>query len=393
MQSPKEEKKISDCNVNVFIGGLSLEATLDEVKEFLGQFGKVKSCRLNTDSKGKSKGFGFAEFYDKESAEKSWGYHMLHGVEFEVKKQRDREEDKKEQEEIMKRKIFIKKLPENPDEESLLQFFSKYGEIEHVRFLKNKKNLKSRKAAFIIFKDQSSVQKVLSSPQATLFKSQKIEIKAAKSKVQLRMEKKNEKEDTKQKDKKNSEESQSHQSHLEFSVQTLESPPSEQKVGKSDSEGVIIANPQEYEEFIKWKKNIRHRNDHSRNDHHMIPGNPYIPQYRPPPPGYYPYRKYQTMHPHNSYYSPHLPPPSPSPNNFNPMDFHTRFKNVQGRNNQSSHYNWNKVTPNPNHPPKFQNHPFPPPRENKNNNINPKTFNLFDTQAKSIKRRSSDKFD
>ena len=72
MQERKDESTCdyeSDPRAKVFIGGLSLKATSEEVREFLEKFGELKSFRLTEDAQGRSKGFGFVEMSSDEEAQ------------------------------------------------------------------------------------------------------------------------------------------------------------------------------------------------------------------------------------------------------------------------------------------------------------------------------------
>lgn len=58
-------------------------------------------------------------------------------------------------------KIFIGRLPKDTDKETVKEFFSKYGNVEWVKFLKFKDTKKFTGAAFLSFSDEQSVIDVL----------------------------------------------------------------------------------------------------------------------------------------------------------------------------------------------------------------------------------------
>ena len=57
---------------NLYVGGLSYEATEAELRQHFEQFGEVDSAKIITDrDTGRSKGFGFVEMATQEAAEEA----------------------------------------------------------------------------------------------------------------------------------------------------------------------------------------------------------------------------------------------------------------------------------------------------------------------------------
>merc|ERR1712168_1316144 len=68
ISSNSEMKK--DNDKKIFCGGIQYETTETEVKEYFGKFGEVAKVSLKTDRvTGKSRGFAFVTFEDKESVQ------------------------------------------------------------------------------------------------------------------------------------------------------------------------------------------------------------------------------------------------------------------------------------------------------------------------------------
>lgn len=72
-----EQKELSmkncpkDCKT-IFIGNLSFDATIDDINEFFKDCGNIKATRVITSKEtGESRGFGYVEFEDEKSLEKS----------------------------------------------------------------------------------------------------------------------------------------------------------------------------------------------------------------------------------------------------------------------------------------------------------------------------------
>ncbi len=58
--------------MKLFVGNLPFSITEEKLKEIFEQYGEIKSLKLITDREtGKSRGFAFVEFTDKESGNKA----------------------------------------------------------------------------------------------------------------------------------------------------------------------------------------------------------------------------------------------------------------------------------------------------------------------------------
>ncbi|MBD3253231.1 RNA-binding protein [Candidatus Pacearchaeota archaeon] len=56
----------------IFVGNLSFEVSKEDLEKHFSEFGEIEETRLITDRfSGKSKGFGFITFKEKESADKA----------------------------------------------------------------------------------------------------------------------------------------------------------------------------------------------------------------------------------------------------------------------------------------------------------------------------------
>lgn len=71
----------------IFAGGLPWEATADDMRAYFNQFGTVKMVDLKMGFDGRSKGYGFVEFDDAESANQALSYepHEMGGKKIDVK--------------------------------------------------------------------------------------------------------------------------------------------------------------------------------------------------------------------------------------------------------------------------------------------------------------------
>ena len=58
--------------MNIYVSNLSFNVTDEDLKEFFTEYGEVSSAKVITDKfTGKSRGFGFVEMPDDESAKKA----------------------------------------------------------------------------------------------------------------------------------------------------------------------------------------------------------------------------------------------------------------------------------------------------------------------------------
>lgn len=87
------EKEVPVERKRLFVGGLPKWATDDDIAEFFGYWGPVKAAYSIKTLLGKSRGFGFADFYDIETVERILDeeFLSLKGKKIEVRRYRKRE--------------------------------------------------------------------------------------------------------------------------------------------------------------------------------------------------------------------------------------------------------------------------------------------------------------
>jgi len=90
--TPKTDSKNPESQVSVkklYIGKLNDEISDDDLKEYFGQFGEIRSVdQLKWNETGKKRGFGFIEFNDTDPVDKIvlLGNHSVNDIKLEVKK-------------------------------------------------------------------------------------------------------------------------------------------------------------------------------------------------------------------------------------------------------------------------------------------------------------------
>jgi len=136
----------------MFIGGLSWETTVDEMKEYFAKYGDVKDAVIKLDPYGRSRGFGFILFADSPAVEKVLNEesHSLKNKKIEPKKvvkaaARERV-----------RKIFVGGVATEMSEEEIREYFKTFGDIDEVELPFDKVKNERRAFCFVTFKDSAA---------------------------------------------------------------------------------------------------------------------------------------------------------------------------------------------------------------------------------------------
>ncbi|EKE38119.1 hypothetical protein ENUP19_0328G0029 [Entamoeba nuttalli] len=183
-KSKKERKELSlithskEAERTVFIANINIKVKPAQMKKFLKQFGKLESYRFRggafiQDEKSKKVHFlkkeydtkvrktqnCYAVYATSEDAEKAakeidgkefLGYHLR--ADWEVNKGKKRN---------IRQTIFVGNLPFKMEEEQLRKLFSKAGEIERVKIVRESKSGMGRGIGFVTFTNKEDVQKGL----------------------------------------------------------------------------------------------------------------------------------------------------------------------------------------------------------------------------------------
>jgi len=128
----------------MFIGGLSWQTTVEELKEFFTQFGEVKDATIKTDAAGTSRGFGFVLFAEEASVDR-----VLAAEAPLTLKEKKIEAKKAAIKEI--KKIFVGGLNPKCPEEDIRAHFEQYGEVESIELPMDKEKGTRRGFVFVTF--------------------------------------------------------------------------------------------------------------------------------------------------------------------------------------------------------------------------------------------------
>lgn len=123
---------------NVFVKNLDKTIDHKTLYDTFSMFGNILSCKVATDDKGESRGYGFVHYTLPESAEKA--IQKVNGMVIAEKKVTVAEFIPKEQRQVTQRKftnVYIQKFPKQWTEQQLLDLFSEIGAINSVHLPKD----------------------------------------------------------------------------------------------------------------------------------------------------------------------------------------------------------------------------------------------------------------
>jgi len=134
----------------LFVGNLSWETTMEELKDYFQKFGEIKDATIKVDVIGRSRGFGFILFEESQSVEKALeGEHVLNERKIEPKRATAKERVKK---------IFVGGVSPDLPEADIRKHFEEYGEIEEIAFPINKEKKVRKGFCFVTFKDAAACE-------------------------------------------------------------------------------------------------------------------------------------------------------------------------------------------------------------------------------------------
>ncbi|XP_016946952.1 polyadenylate-binding protein [Drosophila biarmipes] len=147
---------------NVFIKNLDKAIDNKAIYDTFSAFGNILSCKVATDEKGNSKGYGFVHFETEEAANTSIDKvngMLLNGKKVYVGKFIPRKEREKELGEKAKlfTNVYVKNFTEDFDDEKLKEFFEPYGKITSYKVM-SKEDGKSKGFGFVAFETTEAAE-------------------------------------------------------------------------------------------------------------------------------------------------------------------------------------------------------------------------------------------
>ena len=139
---------------NIFVRGLAADFKSKDLYALLSTYGKISSCRVNYDSKGMCRGYGYTQFETKEAADKALAElngKEIHGSKLELCPFKVREA--RPSSITMYNNLFVKCIPKKFTSEDLRSLFATYGEITSAVVIKDRTDDPENKGfGFVCFK-------------------------------------------------------------------------------------------------------------------------------------------------------------------------------------------------------------------------------------------------
>lgn len=181
----------------LFVGGLSWETTEEKLKSVYQEFGEVSEVQIMRDRiSGKARGFGFVTYTDPEVANKVSGQkYTIDGREVETKLSLPRDQIAPGSHLPVVRqdppciKIFVGGIGGLSTEQSLTDYFSKYGEVQEFTLMKDRNTGVSRGFGFCTFAQPESAAVALKESRSHEIDNKTVEIKPAESREECNMRK------------------------------------------------------------------------------------------------------------------------------------------------------------------------------------------------------------
>lgn len=146
----------------MFLGGLHLDTTEEDLREFFQEFGEIIDCVVMRDGgTRKSRGFGFVTFSDSASVDKALDSkpHVITGREVDSKRAVPKE-DCNPMAHVRTKRIFVGGLGPGIGEKELKEYFEKdFGAVNGVEVPKDKSTERGRGFAFVDLEDYDKVDK------------------------------------------------------------------------------------------------------------------------------------------------------------------------------------------------------------------------------------------
>ncbi|CAL8304312.1 unnamed protein product [Arctogadus glacialis] len=177
----------ADQLCKLFVGGLNVDTDDDGLRKHFEQFGTLTDCVVVVNKQlQRSRCFGFVTFSTAEEADGAMAArpHVIDGTQAELKRAMAREDSNNPEALAKVKKIFVGGLKDDIEEETLTEYFSRYGEIEKAEVISEKATGKKRGFGFVHFTDNDSADKSVVVKYHTIL-GHKVEVKKALTKQEI----------------------------------------------------------------------------------------------------------------------------------------------------------------------------------------------------------------
>jgi RNA-binding protein Musashi len=156
----------------LFVAGVSWTTTDAGFKTFFSAFGQIEEAIVMREAAGRSRGFGFVTFKDPSNADKVLSQSLeLDGRSLDIKLAVSKPDMLQQQIAVVEtaatKKLYVAGISYEATEESLIAYFSGFGQVEKAMVMKNKETGKSRGFGFVTFADESIVAGIMASHNQT----------------------------------------------------------------------------------------------------------------------------------------------------------------------------------------------------------------------------------
>jgi len=185
---------------NVFVKNLDPSIDSKTLHDTFSQFGNILSCKVMTDEKGVSKGFGFVHFETEEDASKAieMSGNILQNKPITVTAHIPKKEFYQKVEEYKKNfvNVYVKNVAENVTDEAFKQKFAEYGAITSAKVMREP-NGKSKGFGFVNYEQHTQAQQAVEALNGTNFENKILYVARAQKKREREEEKRRNRENRK----------------------------------------------------------------------------------------------------------------------------------------------------------------------------------------------------
>ena len=171
----------------LFVGGLLPNVSEQELRDYFEEYGDLWECRLMTYKDGKSRGFGFVQFLNKNSMDfvlKQRRGLKIRGKLMDCKIALTKDESNHKISEDLQKKLFVGNLTLETTESDLEEVFIQFGDVVKTRIIYHQHTMVSRGFGFVTFATQEAVDAALHKTPI-LVNEAVVELKRAVSKIKI----------------------------------------------------------------------------------------------------------------------------------------------------------------------------------------------------------------
>ena len=156
MKKKRRKKQLAN-EKTLFLGGIPLDITNEELFEYFSQYGSILRVAVSKKSPEETinMGYGYLETVDMRSLQKirQKDFYMINNRKVEVKPYFRKGKQKSEiLADVQNRRIYINNLPDSWKDSDLRNFFSKFGPLENCYMLKDSQKKKNIDDAYLLYK-------------------------------------------------------------------------------------------------------------------------------------------------------------------------------------------------------------------------------------------------